>query len=353
MNIHSKVIPLELLPQGFIEAFVHYGAEIEDLLEDTGITQEMLAGRGHKISYVQQGQLVKKGLLLCSRPGLGLLVGQYMDWSYNGTVGEIVHCSPSLKEAAAAFLRYIMIAQPNYAMFATRPTSYIDKEGLIVSPIRFFISHDASPELRLFEIEYRLAITLRLCDECGNKSVARPEVYVCLDYPEPAHGELYRQLPCHSVIFDSPQSSIASHYSHISEPFRPLRKNAFDKVIARCEEEFSKTNIEPSTGAKVRWHISGYLAQSPTLDDIAGVLSMTPRALTRRLAEEGTSFRQIGHENKMELVSYHLRSSRLSVDEIADLLGFSNASSLRRAVKNWSGNAVSVVRSQTDRPTTL
>lgn len=348
MNIHSKVIPLELLPQGFIEAFVYFGADIKLLLDDTGITQEMLAGRGHKISYVQQSLLVRKGIQLCSRPGLGLLVGQYMDWCYNGTVGEIVHCSPNLKEAGAAFLRYIMIAQPNYAMFAARPTSYIDKDGLIVSPIRFFIPHDASAELRLFEIEYRLAITLRLCDECGNKSVALPEVYVCLDYPEPAHGELYRQLPCHSVKFNCPESSIASHYSYITESFRPLRKNAYDKIIARCEEEFDSTNIEPTIGAKVRWHIGGELAQSPTLDDIATVLSMTPRALTRRLAEEGTSFRQIVHENKMELVSYHLRSSRLSVEEIADLLGFSNASSLRRAVKNWSGKAVSAVRSQAE-----
>jgi len=348
MNIYSKVIPLELLPQGFVEAFVHLGADIEQLLEDTGITQEMLAGRGHKISYVQQGQLIHKGIHLCSRPGLGLIIGRYMDWSYNGTVGEIVHCSPSLKDAGAAFLRYILIAQPNYAMFASRPNSYIDKDGLIVSPIRFFIPHDTSPELRLFEIEYRLAISLRLCDACGNKSVAQPEVYVCLDYPEPAHGELYRQLPCHSVKFDCPESSIASHYLHITEPFRPLRKNAFDKIIVRCEEEFDSTNIEPTIGAKVRWHIGGEFTRSPTLDDIAVILSMTPRALTRRLAKEGTSFRQITHENKMELVSYHLRASRLSVDEIADLLGFSNASSLRRAVKNWSGNTVSVVRSQTD-----
>ncbi|GAB1264465.1 AraC family transcriptional regulator [Aurantivibrio infirmus] len=346
MNIHSKVIPLELLPQGFIEAFTFFGADLSRLLENTGISKEMLTGRGYKISYVQQTQLLSNGIHLCSKPGLGLLVGQYMDWSFNGTVGEIVHCSPSLKDAGAAFLRYILIAQPNYAMFANLPNSYIDTEGLVVSPIRFFVPYDASAELRLFEIEYRLAITLRLCDECGNKSVARPEVYVCLSYPEPKHGELYKHLPCHSVKFDCPESYIASHFSHIIEPFRPLRKNAFERIVARCEQEFANTAIETTTAAKVRWHISGQYSTSPTLDDIAEVLSMSPRALTRRLADEKTSFRQIVHENKMEQVSHHLRSSKLSVEEIASLLGFSNASSLRRAVKNWSGDAVSVVRSQ-------
>ena len=46
----------------------------------------------------------------------------------------------------------------------------------------------------------------------------------------------------------------------------------------------------------------------------------------------------------MELTAYYLRKSRLSVDEIADLMGFSCASSLRRALRSWSGAAASNLR---------
>ncbi len=346
MNIHSKVIPFELLPQGFIEAFVHYGADLKELLKNTGIHQDMLGRAGHKISYTQQTQLIRNGIDLCRRPGLGILVGQYMDWSYNGTVGEVVHCSPSMKAAGEAFIRYIMIAQPNYSMYAAQPNNYVDKKGLVVSPIRFFVSKAQSVEMRQFEIEYRLTIALRLLDECGNKSVAHPEVYVALEYPKPRHWELYNELPCHSVEFSQPQSHIAVHYEFLIKSFREMRKPAFDRVIARCEEEYEAANLETSYSAKVRWHLGVLFQENPSLEHIAEILSMSPRGLTRRLAEEGTSFRQLHHECRMGLVSHHLRVSSLSVEEIADIMGFANASSLRRAVKNWTGEAVSVVRAQ-------
>jgi len=71
---------------------------------------------------------------------------------------------------------------------------------------------------------------------------------------------------------------------------------------------------------------------------------MTPRRLTRQLALEKTSFRTLMHEVRMELTSHHLRASRLSVDEIAELMGFSSASSLRRAIRNWTGEAAGSVR---------
>jgi AraC-like DNA-binding protein len=74
------------------------------------------------------------------------------------------------------------------------------------------------------------------------------------------------------------------------------------------------------------------------------MMHMTPRQLTRQLALEKTSFRTLLHEVRMELTSYHLRASRLSIDEISDLMGFSSPSSLRRAIRNWTGTAAGMIR---------
>ncbi|GAB1266043.1 AraC family transcriptional regulator [Aurantivibrio infirmus] len=347
MDINSKVIPLHLHPLGFIEAFTHFGADLPELLKNTGINENMLGSKGVKISYAQQHALIGNGIRLCNKPGIGLLVGQFMEWSYNGPIGAIVNCSPSLRDAGEAFVRYLMIAQPYYAMYLTKPKYYVDDQGMIIGPIRYFVADNKHPELQLFECEYRLAVTLRLLDMCGNKSVENTDVHVGLQYPEPAHGELYRQLPCTSVKFNCEQSYIASHFTFVTTPWRMFRKHAYDRILAQCEEEFKQTNIETTYKAKVRWHVSTLFNQHASLEKVAEILGLSPRALTRKLASEGTSFRNIMHDVRMEIVSLHLQESKLSVEKIASIMGFSSASSLRRAIKNWSGNSVSYFRSET------
>lgn len=344
MDINSKVIPLHLHPLGFIEAFTHLGANLEDLLQNTQINQNMLSAKELKISYNQQRTLILNGIRLCNKPGIGLLVGQYMDWSYNGPVGGVVNCSPSMAEAGKAFLRYIMIAQPYYITYMTKPAFYIDNKGMLVTPMYLKAIQDQSQELLQFESDYRLAVYLRIVDMCGNKSVENTEVHVGLQIPEPAHSAMYRDLPCTSVSFNCEQSYISAHYSYVTTPWRLFRKHAFDRTVDQCEEEFQKANIETTYTAKVRWHVSKIFTEQATLEKVADCINITPRALTRKLANEGTSFRQIMHDVRMELVSYHLQSSNISVEKLAEIMGFSGASSLRRAIKNWSGNAVSRLR---------
>src|SRR5690606_32672173 len=230
------------------------------------------------------------------------------------------------------------------------PNVYIEEHGMVVSPMRYFASPPADAELNLFEAEYRLAVTLRIYDMCGNKAVADPSVRVKLHYPAPAHAHLYDELPCESVTFGCEESSITAHFEFVTTPFRLFRKPAFDRIVAQCEAEFQKAELESTATRKVRWHVSAYFNSAPgrqiSLEEVADLLAMSPRALTRRLAAEGTSFRNILHEVRMEVAAHHLRSSRLTVEKIAELMGFSNASSLRRAIKNWTGSSAGEIREQ-------
>lgn len=355
MDSQLKVVPLHLHPLGFIEGFTSNGAPLDALLHGTGISRAMLERRDVRISYAQQKALIANGVRLCGKPGIGLLIGSSFDWSYYGTVGGIVHCAPSLREAGEAFRRYLMIVQPYYAALPRQPDAYIDAHGLMVEPIQSFPDrHCPSPQLRQFEMEFRLSIIARLWDECGNKSIADPSVHVGLDYPEPSHASLYRSLlPVTTIRFGCSQSYVAGHKDFILKPFRPLRRAVFESLIEQCECELRRTNLEPSLSARVRWHVMSHFYEPLTLERIATMLGLTERTLTRRLADEATSFRTIVRDVRMELTAYYLRKSRLSVDEIADLMGFSCASSLRRALRSWSGTAVSTLRqSKTRVPST-
>jgi AraC-like DNA-binding protein len=239
-----------------------------------------------------------------------------------------------------------MLAQPYYALSSRKADTYVDENRQLVYSLECFPNGGhCPPALAEFELEYRLTSTLLFWDACGNKAVANPSVHVSLAIPEPAHAAMYRTLPCATVRFGCARSQMAADIDFFLKPFRLYRKHTFDTLVARCEAELREASLETSCTARVRWHLFANFNKQMTLEAIAEELHMTARGLARQLAMEKTSFRAILHEVRMELTSYHLRASKLSVDEISELMGFSSASSLRRAIRNWTGEAAGSVRS--------
>ncbi len=62
---------------------------------------------------------------------------------------------------------------------------------------------------------------------------------------------------------------------------------------------------------------------------------MTPRTLHRRLSDEDTSFHELLEEVRHMLAVEHVKSGRLSIEEIAYSLGYSDLANFRRAFKRW------------------
>ncbi len=335
MDFKAKTIPFSLHPLGLIESFISQGAKLEGLLRDTGLSDRSLQVKGLKISFMQQARIVENGLRICSTPGMGLIIGSNMDWSFHGSLGGIVNCSPSLADACASFRRYLQIAQPLYKLFFSQPDYFFDKGNYLVSPIHTMVDETLSPQLARFELEYRLAILLRLYDLCGNKSAVDTSVVIGLHYPKPSYADLLKQLPVTEINFNCRFPYIAVGREFFCIPWRELRRPLYDKIIERCEEEFAQANLDNSYAEKVQWLIHKSFQPDVRLQDIAQQMRLTPRALTRKLAAENTSFRQIFNRVRMEFTILHLRESSLSVDQVAEITGFSCSASLRRAVKSW------------------
>lgn len=74
-----------------------------------------------------------------------------------------------------------------------------------------------------------------------------------------------------------------------------------------------------------------------SLEHVAGLLEMTTRTLQRRLNEQGMTFRSVVEDVRKELVAEHLNGSRLSIKEIAFLLGYAEPRAFHRAFLRWHG----------------
>jgi AraC-like DNA-binding protein len=70
---------------------------------------------------------------------------------------------------------------------------------------------------------------------------------------------------------------------------------------------------------------------------VARQLGMSQRSLTRHLAEEGTTFAQILEQLRRRLASRYLADDRMSVQQTAWLLGYSEVGAFNHAYKRWTG----------------
>ncbi len=80
-------------------------------------------------------------------------------------------------------------------------------------------------------------------------------------------------------------------------------------------------------------------ADLPSLEEVGEALAVTPQTLRRRLRDEGRGFQQIKDELRRDAAIEYLLHTPLPLLEIANRVGFSEASTFHRAFKQWTGVA--------------
>jgi AraC-like DNA-binding protein len=78
------------------------------------------------------------------------------------------------------------------------------------------------------------------------------------------------------------------------------------------------------------------LIRPKRFQDVAQDLNMSARTLRRKLREENSSFRQVVDELRRNTAIRYLRETDLTVEDIAESLGFSDAASFRQAFRRWT-----------------
>jgi AraC-like DNA-binding protein len=83
-----------------------------------------------------------------------------------------------------------------------------------------------------------------------------------------------------------------------------------------------------------------------TAHGLAARLEVSTRTLHRSLAAEGTSYRLLLAQLRLDIAARHLMDDRMSVAEIAFLVGFSELSAFHRAFKRWTGRTPAAFRTE-------
>jgi AraC-like DNA-binding protein len=80
--------------------------------------------------------------------------------------------------------------------------------------------------------------------------------------------------------------------------------------------------------------------------NIAKMLAMSTRTLSRKLSEEGTTFEKVLDELRRRLALQYTKVAGISLSQIAWLLGYEGSTSFNHAFVRWTGRSPSAVRSE-------
>ena len=291
-----------------------------------------------RVSYRQATEIVGRALAALGQPDLGLLVGGKQDIGNFGLLGLAMRTASTFGEAVETGITY----QRTTGALLDISTEMDPDRGEVVMAARAPVS---IPAILPFLCEEMFASTLMLVR--GLVGPAFKPLRLELSYPAPAYVDAYADLFQCELLFDHPRNAMI-----IGSQWMNLKFNTYNAVNSRqvldlCRQQLaSSTSTHSEFTATVERFLRQHVSENPPLATIAGAMHLSERTLRRQLAAEGASFSRLHDRIRSERAMELLRDPSMSISQIGNHIGFSDAREFRRAFKRWTGRAPSATRAR-------
>ena len=305
-----------------LEVAEGYGVRRESVLNRIDMTEESLEDSEIYYTIEQHLESLRAIQDIADIPGLGLLVGRQISIADHGIMGYAMLSSPTLRKAIEIATRFQSLTDPILHI----RFSIEDQEGLIlVEPLVLL------GEAYRFDVEETLAIWQRILETFFGPGAGASVVRVT--WPKPSYADMYNSMFHCKTEFDAHTNEFRFPVELVDQPLGL----ANDQAARICEQECTKMLKKLSQGESILDTVRRIMINAPgrfpDLPEVAKKLKMSPRNLRRRLAEANTSFREISSDVRMHLATQYLSDTSLSVEQIAFLIGYGEASNFHRAFK--------------------
>lgn len=310
------------------------GIEPGAVLYGTGLSQADLENDDTWISYRTTMQIIQNAYRLSGRPALGLEIGNVEDISTYGILGYAMLSCATVEEALRVGEKYQRTAQNLCDVMLEEEQDKITIHAATPFVLNLRQHHFAIEELFAGVMEVVRALT--------GESVY-PEEVRCA-YARPEHAGVYSSTFCCPVNFNSAGNAMVLGRKLLDLPVRQANKFNARMSEKLCQEITRKYIGEEDLATRIRHIILLVPGEFPSETAVADKLAVSGRTMRRQLGELGTSYRYLLDQVRSDLAQQHLSNSTLSVEQIAQLLGYTETTNFRRAFKRWLGLSPSEYR---------
>jgi AraC-like DNA-binding protein len=315
-----------VLVRTIAEAVARAGVDVAAYFRDAGFDPTQLEDPLARVDVPTYDKLQELAMARTGDPALGLHMGEQASFSALGVAGHLAAQCRTLRDCIQMVLAYFRVLTDT-----TPPTLEETGDRAI---IRYEFVRSTEPLNRL-RAEFALARFLVFGRTFAGPEAVPEEVWFEHDPPRYAH-EYQRVFQC-SVLFSQGCTAMV-----FPRPLLDARQFHWDPHLFQVLRAQADHALSQASQHSIAARIHDLVAYSdadvrPEMRDVARHLGMTERALRRKLADEGSSFREVLDAAMRERTLRLLKNPTLTLQEIAERTGFSEASALHRAVRRWTG----------------
>lgn len=305
--------------------------DVDSLLARHQICESALEHADNQISQEQYSQLLDEVLRKDPVPGLGLLNGQGVNLLNHGLLGYAMYASANLGKAIERHTKYqdVIGAVVHTALFIEGDTAHLR----VIETVR--------PDMLNTEakLQYEMERLFAEWAEIGPAIGSDNHWFDSLDftYSAPVHRSMYEQILGKQLRFNRPYSQMNFPAALLERPLSFANEQAAELCERQCAALLDELQKTEGLVGEIRRLLANAPRQYPPIEVAASHLALGERTLRRRLADEGTSYKQVLLDFRMELAASYLRNEAMTVQEAAYVTGYSDPSNFHRTFSKYHG----------------
>jgi AraC-like DNA-binding protein len=164
-------------------------------------------------------------------------------------------------------------------------------------------------------------------------------------HPEPSYRAEYDQTFGAPVRFGQGRNALQVHPILLTARVGRLPRYVFGVLAAKADALLQALDDAQSTRGQVERLLMPILHTGEVrMDAVARTLGVSRPTLLRRLKAEGVTFAEVLDQLRCRLALSYLGARKVSVNETAYLVGFSEPAAFSRAFKRWTGASPKAMR---------
>ncbi len=306
------------------------GASLVDLCTTLNISLEELNDSENYLDFDRAYKTWEEATRATRDKFLGLHLGESTHPSILGLIGHLMLSSPNLEEAFKRVCQHGKLATDMFVYDWKK-----SKENFILTfqPADLWLK--ISEKSARQAVEQAMAGTLNVFRLLAGKSIF--PVSVTFQFAKPKELYEYERIFKSEIQFSADLNQLIFSVHDLATPVVSYDKSLyalFDQLLeARSASLAGKSNFADQVSDYL---LKKFRTQIPSVEVISSSMNMTPRTFQRKLREAGESYRGLSARLRKEMALKLIRNSEHKMEEIAEMLGYSEASSFRRAFKGWT-----------------
>jgi len=328
--------PLDIVPgdgqcraanfAGLASVARNFGRDPRGIVERHGMDARVLADPESLIAPRQLADTFEYCSTLFDDPLFGLHIASMQDPEVFGCVTALCRAAPTVRAGIRCLIDYLPVVH-------APDCEVVLVEGRETAELTWLVNADIGVN---DQANYQAAmLNVKLLQAMGGPGFKPHWVSLSADTRVSDMPELEKVIGC-KVMNRSSRNSVAFPVHALEQPV-PTANRLLYRLLGSYLETV-KAAHSTSIVERVQSFIRGSLASGGcTIERCAEKIGMSVRTLQSRLAAENARFTELVESEREKLARAHLAQRRLTLDEIAERLGYGEQTSFGRAFKRWTG----------------